>query len=839
MRKNYKFILISALSLSLPTASLLASSDNSDGYEEESRLSMSGFFRNETSFYLKDKENVHDKGDLLKFENTVNLDINYKISDESKIHAQTNFIYDTKAISGYKGHRINTQNDYLRELYLDTRGGDWEFRIGKQQLAWGTADGVKFLDIINPTDYREWGQNSMEDSRIPLWMVKAEKRIGDGDSTLQLVFVPDIQKNEIAGLYNPETGDFGQPFVSKGADTMTGKYNGFYNIAKDMGKTSSMFNTLLNMGGLSGLTGPMKYRTVGFFTSLNTTNNMTFADVQNMIIGASSAVKTANTNNTNLTISPAGNGTTLKDGFKHDFQNDAQVSDYIKNCFSGTDTALVNAIFIPMANMYGSGNGMLNAVANNGTGMFNNFQSYMGTLQQAYIAGKDISFTATGATIVNAGTGTLSNSEIGTALNSLGTMMYQQVAMGMGFDPTDQATQMKVATALKLDPTSATFQQDFNSKIQELAISGLSTVFTTGTTNQFDGTLSEDNPTSAFDYMGNTAFGTFKYFQNMNTVYRKEIIPEEFKNSNFGMRWKGQIGSSTNYSINYYHHWDSNPSVDLHWEDKNGRNLTPNFVTHDAVPVMYPDGSFGPTDMNGDGTPEKVTALESMKYSDGSTFDPDKNGSANLVFTERQNRINSIGASFDTTIDTAVLPIVVRGEFLYETGVKTPIVDRLKLSYGDLAGALYMRDANFIKAVLGFDVTVLTNLFLSFQYMNVRNLDYVDKTVSYNGKSYAVYTGNPATMHLSNGLKQAEKNQQMYTFFVSKPFLEGDLLRVNNLTLLEGEDGGLWNRFDMEYTATDNLLLRIEHNYYGNDENGIFGQFADMSSFQVGLKYLF
>jgi hypothetical protein len=806
--------------------------------EEYSNLSISGFLKNETSFYLNDGnsyndgkeksgEYSHKSGDMMKFENSLNLFINYYMSDDTTIHAQTNFIYDTEAVDGYKGHRNNTQNDYLRELYIDTRNGGWDIRIGKQQLAWGTADGVKFLDIINPTDYREWGQNSMEDSRIPLWMLKAETVIGDsGTSRLQLVYVPDLQINQISGLSNPESGDQGQIFISKGADTMTGKYNGFYNIAKDMGKTSSIFQTLLQMGGMNGLTGPMKYRTVEFFTGLKAQpdgSSMTFGEVQNLVTQSYSKI---------------GSGITDSD-ISQNLIDGGFNAETITSCFglnSGSsgavDLNLLNAVFIPMVSGMGTGDEVLNQASNSGSELFANFSNYMGTLQQAYMSGKDISFATGSAQIVDAGSGELNNATIGGALNSLGNMMYQSVAMGMGLDPTDPNSQMAVATGLGLDPTSETFQQDFGTAIQNVAMPEIAKTFTDGSTNQFDGTLSVENPTSAFDYMGNTAFGTFKYFQNMKTAYRKDRATESVDNSNLGLRFKSSIGGSTNYSLNYYYHYDNNPYVDLHWEDSNGRNLTPNFVAHENVPM------YDPTSSKFVSTGQTVTALENMTYSDGTEFDP-TNNPATLVFTEKMNRIHSIGASFDSTVDTPLIPVVVRGEFLYETGVKTPVVDRLKLSYGDLAGALYMEEADFIKAVIGLDITVLTNLFVSFQYMHVSNLDYIDEKRTYNGKDYRVYTANPATMSLSNGLKSAEENQQMYTFFLSKPFLEGDLLRVNNLLLLEGENGGIWDRFDMEYTVTDNFLLRMEYNYYGGDENGVFGQFEDQSSIQVGAKYLF
>jgi len=82
-------------------------------------------------------------------------------------------------------------------------------------------------------------------------------------------------------------------------------------------------------------------------------------------------------------------------------------------------------------------------------------------------------------------------------------------------------------------------------------------------------------------------------------------------------------------------------------------------------------------------------------------------------------------------------------------------------------------------------------------------------------------------------------NQVMYTLFLSKPFLESDVLRVNNLFLLEDDQGGYWNRFDLEYSYSDDTILSAEWNKYGGDRFGVFGQFEDMSNIQVGAKYIF
>jgi uncharacterized protein DUF1302/AMIN domain-containing protein len=89
----------------------------------------------------------------------------------------------------------------LRELYLDTRWAGAYWRLGKQQVVWGQADGIKVLDVINPQSFREFILDEFDDSRIPLWMVNAEIPLGDGG--LQLLWIPDTTYHELAEPDSP------------------------------------------------------------------------------------------------------------------------------------------------------------------------------------------------------------------------------------------------------------------------------------------------------------------------------------------------------------------------------------------------------------------------------------------------------------------------------------------------------------------------------------------------------------------------------------------------------------------------------------------------------------
>lgn len=90
----------------------------------------------------------------------------------------------------------------LSEAYVDFEASSGYWRLGKQQVVWGQADGLKVLDVVNPQDYREFNLDDFEDSRISLWMLNAEFTISD-DASLQLLLIPDATYSRLADIGTP------------------------------------------------------------------------------------------------------------------------------------------------------------------------------------------------------------------------------------------------------------------------------------------------------------------------------------------------------------------------------------------------------------------------------------------------------------------------------------------------------------------------------------------------------------------------------------------------------------------------------------------------------------
>jgi hypothetical protein len=675
---------------------------------------------------------------VYKFENTAQVFLNDDFGNGSSWHGELKLTRDSKAINGYDGHMNMSQQDYLRELYVDTKAGDWDLRIGKQQVVWGTADGIKLLDKINPTDWREFNQNTMAESRIPVWMVNAEKYL-DGGANVQFVFSTP-EKNVIAGLN--ATGDQGHPFIMKGVDSITGKVNGFLNVAPALGQVANTFAGAAYMGGFE-------------ITPTLNNNALSAATYSTSLVGF-----------TNMTVdSFAGNLVNGNGGYAYDPSS---------------------------GKMYAYG-------------------------QTSYVAAS----AADGSTLLN------------------------------------------------------NFAQATNNNVTALAEStwGIST------------------PDVAFEYMPMATFATFNTMAGVTTKY---VVDKDDNKPNLGFRFRNSTANGLNYSFNVMHAADANPYIDLGWFDRSsgealqtvyvqggqsitglpvsGSTITGTEVTADTVNSTYTllgsdstalaaavsafDTAMGGAVSSAQWTPYLAGSVTNattvlLKNAAGEYYGArnwstvsgaNANNDVELRFTEKTNRSTSIGGSLDYAIDTETNPIVLRGEWLYTRNEMTPVVDKRLLAIGDLAGALTMQEADMFRYVIGADTTIMTDMMLSGQFIQFRNLDYVDEkrtctTATGTSIDCSKYTADMPTLHMSNQLQSAEENKEFYSLFLSKPFGESGEGRWNNIFIYE-EGGGKWNRFDVEYGINDQLIGTFEYNKYFGDKNTMFGQFENASNVQVGIKYL-
>ncbi len=746
-----------------------------------------GMVQDNQTFQAHGKDWFKDSVDLRVY---IDGDID-DIIENATFHVELNGFVNPLGSGADNGNNYNeayTQRDILREAYIDTEYDDWTIRAGKQQVVWGTADGMKLLDMMNPTDYTEMAQNQMEDSRIPVWMFSAETVLAN-DTDLTMV-ISEPRENIFAGLnrsivtsvrgngahvtnwagtgvpigYEDTPGvshDAGQFTLMRGPTSITGAYDGFTNIIPDMGSIAALFGE-------------------------------SFSDFE---LGTD--------NDTNTSYKLGGLYSEDFKGFKvEEFlsgDSDAIHSNF--GAFSDRMQYVINS----------------DDPTNNGFGDMN-FAKYVDNM---YGAG---SWDAAQVAADAVRTTTL-------AANANATEDDIQDAIQLAVDAGDIGAQYTIEGDKAL---SSFFTSKFASNLFDTRDGGAD--FSQGT-----------NTDSAFEYMGNTTFKTFDAFVNAKNQYSFKNMPSSDQ-VDFAIRNAGKAKNGMNWQVAYAYGFDRNPIIEMNWKNMNGDYLTVGYedsngdkYTSDTCPVedctltMY--DSEGEV-YGGDAQDAAVSAL-GANATDAQIQAAIDSKSAILEFAQETTRIHSLGGAFDMAIETGdtLGTMVLRGEGIYQKGVHQPTVHFDKLSYGDLASSLEMREIDRFKFVIGFDFTFLTNMFSSLQIIRDINLD---SMYCAPGTVKVTCDADFATMMLSNGFNTdgAVEFKEYYSLYFSKPFGVSGQHRWNNMTMYEGGDGW-WNWFTVGFGMTDDIEATFELNHYWGNPNTAFGQHQKSNNVQVGIKYNF
>lgn len=180
-------------------------------------VSVEGYFRQEFAFNVSETsdEKTNQPG-LHSAYQVWYLDTNTRLTSNLEMRAIFRLFGDmVYAIRGdsnhferyFKSSKDNLQWDddfryLLREFYLSYSARSFFIRVGKQQIGWGEADGLRLMDVINPLDGRRgpfYDTEGYEEVRIPKWLVKTVLYPGNFkmfyDLALELIWNPgDVQE---------------------------------------------------------------------------------------------------------------------------------------------------------------------------------------------------------------------------------------------------------------------------------------------------------------------------------------------------------------------------------------------------------------------------------------------------------------------------------------------------------------------------------------------------------------------------------------------------------------------------------------------------------------------
>ena len=168
-----------------------------------SNFIVNGYIENESAYRL------HSPQQFSKVQNLLQLEVKGEVMDYVDFYVMTWVMYDAaydiypddypdKVRDEYQSNFTADEaiDQIFREVYFDVLLDSMDIRLGKQQVVWGEAIGLRITDVVNPQDYREFILDDFIDSRIPLWMGKINYYLNDW--TFEGLWIPFFEPNRFA-----------------------------------------------------------------------------------------------------------------------------------------------------------------------------------------------------------------------------------------------------------------------------------------------------------------------------------------------------------------------------------------------------------------------------------------------------------------------------------------------------------------------------------------------------------------------------------------------------------------------------------------------------------------
>src|SRR6267142_4527443 len=143
---------------------------------------------------------LHDPGDVSKLKTLGWLEGKYTFSDSANLRVATRGYYDA-VFAATDRYPDNVQRNQERELelregILSLSHGNFDVRLGRQQIVWGEAISTFVTDVVNPKDFREFVLPDFTELRMPLYALDAQWRLAK-NVTLEGVWTPDTAHNRL------------------------------------------------------------------------------------------------------------------------------------------------------------------------------------------------------------------------------------------------------------------------------------------------------------------------------------------------------------------------------------------------------------------------------------------------------------------------------------------------------------------------------------------------------------------------------------------------------------------------------------------------------------------
>ena len=169
------------------------------------KLSTYGWLRNNLGVFTDTHDYVQRGNDLATARTWLRGYGDLRFSDKLSLFTAIQFAYEPEydiekgSVSDLEGSgevysEYDSISDVLREFYIDWRPSDnHSIRAGRQIVIWGESLTTRVGDVIQPEDQRyTFAFANMEDTRIPLWMVKGLHYVDALNGSIEWIISPNL-----------------------------------------------------------------------------------------------------------------------------------------------------------------------------------------------------------------------------------------------------------------------------------------------------------------------------------------------------------------------------------------------------------------------------------------------------------------------------------------------------------------------------------------------------------------------------------------------------------------------------------------------------------------------
>ena len=193
VKKGYAASSEEAEPLPLSKDELFGTSKPGDVATKKSPVTFKGFVENETAYTYTDP--VHWSRAVTYLQVGASGQINNNLKWKATVRGNVDPIY---IWSNFYNDAVKTDERsgiLLEETYIDASAGDWDFRLGRQNIIWGEVVGLFVADVVSAQNQLEFILPPFDIIRIPQWAARGEYFFGD--SHLELIWIPYPTYNNI------------------------------------------------------------------------------------------------------------------------------------------------------------------------------------------------------------------------------------------------------------------------------------------------------------------------------------------------------------------------------------------------------------------------------------------------------------------------------------------------------------------------------------------------------------------------------------------------------------------------------------------------------------------